>query len=298
MPRVSIGLPVYNGENYLKECIESTLSQTYGDLEFIISDNASTDSTEDICRAYARLDKRIRYFRNKSNLGAALNYNRAFELSNTEYFKWGAHDDLIAPDYLRYCVESLDRNPKAVLSFPVITYVNENGAVISCGRDGLGIRDDSPAKRLKKFVAFQQGSNDIFWAIFGLIRSSALRTTDLFGKYVANDQTLLMKLLIRGAFAEVPERLYFRRVHPLASTVKLPRASYRERARWYDMSAAPVLVLPNWRLFYEDLVAIKSTRMEAAVKAYCYLMIIKMFTFRWKRLLEEMKSIPAQIMTG
>ena len=107
-PRVSIGMPVFNGENYLAEALDSLLTQTFSDFELIISDNASTDKTEEICRAYAVRDQRIRYFRNQENLGASRNYNRVFELSSGEYFKWAAHDDLCAPEFLGRCVDVLD----------------------------------------------------------------------------------------------------------------------------------------------------------------------------------------------
>ncbi len=78
MPAVSIGLPVYNGDNFLAEAIDSILRQTMEDFELIISDNASTDRTEEICREYAAGDSRIRYYRNESNLGAMANYNLVF----------------------------------------------------------------------------------------------------------------------------------------------------------------------------------------------------------------------------
>src|SRR5438132_13873019 len=92
--QVSIGMPVYNGERYLSGALDSLLSQTLADFDLIISDNASTDATESICRSYAAHDSRIRYFRNENNLGAAANFNRAFELCGGEFFRWAAHDDL------------------------------------------------------------------------------------------------------------------------------------------------------------------------------------------------------------
>ncbi|MBI5644299.1 MAG: glycosyltransferase family 2 protein [Deltaproteobacteria bacterium] len=294
MPRVSIGLPVYNGENYLKDAVDSILNQTFEDFELIISDNASTDSTRDICEDYTQKDRRIRYFRNGINLGATLNYNRTYNLSNGKYFKWIAHDDLISPAYLEECVKSLDCNKDAVLSFPQITYIDETGRVLVSPPGGLSIRSANPAERLKQFVKFESKSNDIFWAIFGLIRSDVLRKTGLFGRYIANDQVLLTKILLAGPFYEVPEKMYFRRIHPNASTIKLPKISCFERARWYDTTDRPKLVLPNWKLLLEDLNAIRELDMDKQVKARCYLMIARMFANRWKRLALEMSSLPSQ----
>jgi glycosyltransferase involved in cell wall biosynthesis len=93
MPKVSIGVPVFNGENYLAQALESILAQDFADFEVIISDNCSTDKTPEICTSFAKRDSRVKYFRNDSNIGASPNYNRTFELSRGEYFKWCAHDD-------------------------------------------------------------------------------------------------------------------------------------------------------------------------------------------------------------
>src|SRR3546814_12920885 len=95
MRRVTIGLPVYNGANYLAAAIESILAQTVADFDLIISDNASTDATEQICRAYAGADRRIRYVRQPQTLGAAANFNLLARMSEKPYFKWAAPDDLL-----------------------------------------------------------------------------------------------------------------------------------------------------------------------------------------------------------
>ena len=107
-PRLSIGLPVYNGERYLAEAFDCFLAQTFQDFEIIVCDNASTDHTAEICRSYAERDPRIRYYRNGKNLGAIPNFNRVFELSRSPLFKWAAHDDLYHPRYMETCIRILD----------------------------------------------------------------------------------------------------------------------------------------------------------------------------------------------
>ena len=107
-PKVSIGMPVYNAESFLKEAIDSILSQTFSDFQVIISDNASTDSTAAICQKYVDQDSRVKYFRNNVNLGVSRNYRAAFErTSETPYFKWAAYDDVLDPQYLEKCVVSI-----------------------------------------------------------------------------------------------------------------------------------------------------------------------------------------------
>ena len=110
-PRVSIGLPVYNGERYLAQALDSILAQDFVDFEIIISDNASSDSTQEICERYERLDRRITYSRLPENLGAAYNYNRLVGMSNGELFKWASHDDRIQPAFLsrRVALRKFDR---------------------------------------------------------------------------------------------------------------------------------------------------------------------------------------------
>ena len=115
-PRVTVGVPVFNGELFVAETLNSLLKQTFSDLEIVISDNASTDRTQEICRAYAARDWRVRYYRNDVNRGAAWNHNRVFELARGEFFKWSAADDLCAPEFLTLCVAALDRDPAAVMS--------------------------------------------------------------------------------------------------------------------------------------------------------------------------------------
>ena len=107
-PKVSIGMPVYNGAGFISRTLDSVLGQTFGDLEVVVIDNASTDETPDIVRRIAAGDPRVRYERNDRNIGIPRNFERAYRRSRGTYFKWHAHDDLLAPTFLERCVEVLD----------------------------------------------------------------------------------------------------------------------------------------------------------------------------------------------
>ena len=110
MHKVAIGMPVWNGEQFVSEAIESILGQTYGDLELVISDNASTDGTAEICSNYAKQDRRVRYIRQEKNIGAAPNHNEVFRRSSGQYFKWACHADVLAREFIEECVrESLNK---------------------------------------------------------------------------------------------------------------------------------------------------------------------------------------------
>ena len=103
IPQVSIGMPVFNGEKFICEALDSLLAQTFTDFELIISDNASTDGTEAICGEYAAKDSRIRYVRQAENLGPAANFKYVLDVAVGEYFMWAAADDLWAPNFIDKC---------------------------------------------------------------------------------------------------------------------------------------------------------------------------------------------------
>ena len=111
LPLVSIGLPVYNAERHLAKALDSLLAQDYESFELIVSDNASTDSTQEICTSYAKRDSRLRYHRAEHNMGAIWNFNRVFELATGEYFMWAAHDDLRDPRYVSACLAAMQSHP-------------------------------------------------------------------------------------------------------------------------------------------------------------------------------------------
>jgi glycosyltransferase involved in cell wall biosynthesis len=136
-----MGLPVYNGEAYLEEAMASILAQDFEDFELIVSDNASTDATEDICRRLAGRDSRIRYHRFDHNVGGARNFNHVFEMSSAPYFKWVADDDVHASCHLRRCVEVLDSAPREVaLVYPKTVLIDKTGASLGYYEDRMDIR--------------------------------------------------------------------------------------------------------------------------------------------------------------
>jgi len=264
-PRVSIGMPVYNGENYIEEALDSILAQTYSDFELIISDNASTDRTPEICQAYAAKDRRIHYHRNESNLGGAANFNRVFELSSGEYFKWAAHDDVIAPDFLLKCVQVLDKDPEVVLAHPKIKIINEQSKVIQTY--SVQLRTDSP----KPHVRF----HDLIWVrhwclqLYGLIRRSTLQMTPLHGEYASADRVLLVQLAFLGQFREIPEYLFFSRRHGQQGSLLVH--NLHAYTAWFDPAKKDEIVFPASRLVLEHIKAVGDAPLSPYERACCYL---------------------------
>jgi len=262
MPRISIGLPVYNGERYLIETLESIIAQSFEDFELVISDNASTDRTPEICKDYSLNDGRIRYYRNEENIGAAGNYNRVFALSSGTYFKWISHDDLSAPTFLENCVEVLDCEPDVVLCYPKTVLIDENGKEIRYCHDGLNLFQETPHRRLSSYL----NSINLANAVFGLIRSETLRKTRLIGSYTGSDYVLLLEICLQGKFHEIPKPLFFRREHG-ENVRKIP---IQERWKWFNPNMKKPLLNPKARLFLEMFKAVDQSDLPKTEKFLCY----------------------------
>ncbi len=245
MSKVTIGLPVHNGSNYLAAAIESILAQTFGDFDLVISDNASTDATEQICRAYAKQDRRVRYVRQRTNLGAAGNHNVLVHMSESPYFKWAAHDDVLGPEFLDTCVKALDQNPLAVLASPGSCYIDENGLVLPYSAERGGVVDRAgvcwpklpednddlmagdPTVRFEAVML-----NTVMCVeIFGLMRRAALLRTSLEGPFSGADKVLLAQMSLLGPFWLGKECLFYRRSHAEQFSAS---ASGAYRARWFS----------------------------------------------------------------
>lgn len=269
-PGVSIGLPVYNGEKYIEAAVDSILAQTYSDFELIISDNASTDRTAEICQTYAAQDKRIHYHCNHKNLGAAPNFNRVFELSSGQYFKWAAYDDLIAPDFLEKCVQELNQNPVAVLCIPRSKIINEHGEFIGHHSYRADTSSRKPHVRFRNIVLDWEEA----FQIFGVIRSDILKKTALIGSYPASDLVLLAELTLWGKFIEVSDYLFFPRYHAERSS-KGALTLERDRVLWFDTSLSGKIVLPKWQYLFGYLKAIRNTSLSVRERMYCYVQMIR-----------------------
>lgn len=281
-PLISIGLPVYNGENFISQAFDCILAQTITDFEVIITDNASQDATESICRKYAAQDGRIRYLRNERNLGAADNFNLGFKLSRGQYFKWVTHDDLWSPTFLERCLAALEREPNAVLAFPRISFVQSDGALIRRqGKSDLSILQAQARNRIKQIVDFQVDDDGVFWAVFGLIKRSALEKTGLIGKFDASDQVLLLELLLLGGFCQVPEDLFFRREHPESYSKRLDRTG-KERVAWFWPEHRKRIVFPTFRLLGEHCRAIARSPLGLYAKVYCWCQMFRRFAHYYR----------------
>jgi glycosyltransferase involved in cell wall biosynthesis len=265
-PRLSVGLAVYNGENFLAQSIEALLGQTYEDFELIISDNASTDGTADICGRYAKQDSRIRYFRQEQNIGSAPNHNFTIHQARGELFKTASHDDLYGRDLLRLCVAALDEQPSAVLAHAWSALIDETNAVTEVVDYPVNTAAPRAPERLRSMLFDGWGDDE-----GGVVRTHVLRRTALHGSYHFADRTFTVELALHGPFYMVPDYLYFRRRH---SGQGGARASIRTRCANLDPRRASRLSHPTARLYAEYIgsyvSAIHRAPLSAADTRECY----------------------------
>lgn len=296
-PRVSIGLPVFNGERYLPDTIAAILAQSFSDLELLISDNASTDRTEEICREFAAHDPRVRYHRNADNIGAAPNFNDAFLRSRGEYFKWAADDDGLAPDFVKECVDVLDADRSIVLVYSGVRIIDASGNAV---RDHVPELHDVGSSRPHRRFADLILVDHQCYEIFGMVRASVLRQTPLLGSYIASDRVLLGELGLRGRFHEIPKRLFFSRDHPARSVRSMP---IHFRATWFDPANRGRRVYPHARCFLEHYRSIGRAGLARSERFRCYLDLLRwpIVNMNWARVAADVvaavspRSVPTML---
>lgn len=281
-PRVSIGLPVRDGERYLEDAIESIRGQTLEDWELLVSDNASTDRTPEICADYAAQDDRIRVARTERNVGAAPNFNRTWHMSRGTYFRWAAHDDFVAPEYLERCVEVLDTDRSVVLCHSKVRVVDSDGQFLHDYVQPLRIDSDRPSERFSDLLLVRNNC----YEVFGLIRSEVLARTRLMGNYPVGDRVLLVELTLRGKFHEVPMPLFFSREHDGRSVRRL-RTQW-ERAPWFDPRWEGRITFPEWRTFGEYVRALNAAPIDARERASCSLALLQWLRHYRKRMRRDL----------
>jgi glycosyltransferase involved in cell wall biosynthesis len=282
---VSIGMPVYNGERFIHEALDSILAQTYPYFELIISDNASSDGTAEICRDYATRDGRIRYHRNEKNLGLSRNFNCVFEMSSGKYFKWAAHDDRLAPEFLAKCVDALDRNPLIVLCEPLGKTISASGTII--GEPRLEPARLSSPHRHIRFGHLMQTDRVSSCEYFGLIRSDILRRTTLIQGYPGGENSLRVELGLQGPFMVIPEYLFYFRDHPDRSYKK--HTCLHRAGEWFDIANAGKALYPHWRRLSDYCRCLTRVPMSRWERFMCALKVVQwlLLSLNWARLLTD-----------
>lgn len=265
---VTVGVPVYNGERFVRRTLEHLQKQDYPEFTVIITDNGSTDGTELICREFVASDHRFRYFRSDINRGVSRNYNWALELADTELFLWNPADDLLAPTFLSKCIEALNGAPRSVIAYSRVQLVDENDTVIGALGDAeLYLDGPSPSQRLDTFLRRQAVHLQ-----YGVIETTFLRTLGGEPAIRGADVVLGAKLVMAGPAVQVPEQLFQARRHREQGSM-LTRVS--DQVRESRPGAKIALGFPQARIAIEVCSAILHAGLPAPERRRCLSALVR-----------------------
>lgn len=291
-PLVSIGLPVYNGESYLRQTLDALLAQDYENFELVVSDNASTDATQQICLEYVKKEPKFQYCRNEINVGATKNFSSLIELSSGKYFMWAADHDHWETSFVSRCVEVMERDPSVSLCYPQAAWIDSDGNWIEDIPLLLDTRGLDKVSRLQ--VILWGLSNN--YVIYGLIRSSALKNTSPFGSSIGPDAVLLAELALIGTFACIPETLFYLRRLPEHGDWKAQASKLNKRIT----GVWPAFEL-YWELIMEYMRVVRRHDLETKNRAERAAMILSVFLsllLRYLWILRGFKSNRLQGLLG
>jgi glycosyltransferase involved in cell wall biosynthesis len=204
MKFVSVGMPVYNEEQFIEETILSILNQDYKNFELIISDNASTDKTKQICLNYSENDSRIRFYSRETTTDSTTNFNYVASLAKGDFFMWASGHDTRDPTFISRCVAALEQSNSIVLCYSDAVWIDKNGKNIGFEKSDIDTVGMSKIERIKK----------VFWnlgyayPIYGIFRKETLNAVLPYQKILGPDVVLLSELSAIGEFARLHEPLF------------------------------------------------------------------------------------------
>ncbi len=260
---VSIGVPVYNGGSYLAGSLTSLTAQTYRNLEIIISDNASTDGSTDVCREFAARDPRVRYSRLPENIGGVANHNRVLELAGGEFFMWASSDDIWLSTYVERCLAELRAHPDVVLVYSINARIDADGRAGEPIPPGPPLDGDDVVERFARLM-------DIYRPIepfYGLVRHGALLRSARLTRHPGFDRIVLAELGLRGKLRQIPAPLYCRRIHQQQSIRAYP--GLRSRYRWIDPGRSRMFLWPHVEYARQFAAAALRSAPGARTRAAC-----------------------------
>ena len=219
-PLVSIGMAVYNGEQHIRQALDALLRQDYPHFELIISDNASIDKTQEICRKYAKIDKRVKYYSNQTNIGALRNFDLVFDLAIGDYFFWACHDDYWKPNYISSCLWAFKKSKDIVLAGTECDSVDSKTGKLNFTDKGLTTIGLNPVKRFIRYKTILHNGRHIGGIFYGLYKRNVLERVMPMPKIIASDHLIMMALCFQGEFATVKERLIVKRMGGSSASLK------------------------------------------------------------------------------
>lgn len=251
-PRVTIGLPVYNGELYLAEALTSLRNQTFTNYVITVADNASTDSTVAIAESASSIDDRVTIIRNPYNVGAIENFNRLAASCQTEYFLWAAHDDLWHEKFLECCVTALDANPHHNVAVPSFAFIDEEGSIVTYHTARPELSSANMRHRLRFAIA------DWGWmAVYGVVRTNLAQQFPI-RRFFHSDVFLVTQFALAGPFSVLPTTLFYYRLSTSPS-----KFSTEQLAQSLALNAAFTYKYTASYLFQQIAISVRTASVSA-----------------------------------
>lgn len=294
-PLVSVGVPVYNGERFLTETLAALQQQRLDDIEILVADNGSTDSTLEIAEAFANEDDRFRVLHSTVNRGSTWNYNRLLGEARAPYFMWNAADDVILPQHLSTCRQLLLEHQNAVVAFCRAVRVNARGELVGEYDDAdLDFLSPGPAERLDRL--FRHG----LWyaAYWGLYRTDALRAAGGFDAFYGQDIALAVKMAMRAPWVQGQAQSHRVRVHEKQMT-NLQGADPVQQTRIFTPTHRRPVAFPAWYLNYRLYVEVAHAPVAMAERLRAMFVIFRRWTLvNWRSLPYDIKRNAIRLVKG
>ncbi|MBI2033731.1 MAG: glycosyltransferase [Candidatus Liptonbacteria bacterium] len=276
---VSIGLATHNGQSYLREALDSLLAQTYRNFELVISDNASTDDTPRICEEYAKKDRRIKYIRQRSNIGHARNFEYLKKNARGEYFIWASDDDKRAPTFVERCIAALDADKEAIAAISKLMHFDDLGRTQKEDPKLFFTFKKDLYGRLKEFILLTilGGKGNM---TYGVWRREKIVDCKFIDKPFL-EYDFLFRCLVRGHFTLVDEILFYKRTKIFVLDPN-PRVSMRIKRVLSNIKVRFVLFFSP--LYFPNMIFIlrlKSLKMWDRIKLIFWNLVALLRLFVW-----------------
>jgi len=245
VPQVTVGVPVFNGAEYLERTLEALRTQDLPDVEVIVADNASTDGTLAIAERFAAVDDRFRVLRSDRNRGVPWNWNRVLREARAPLFMWNGADDVVLPRHLTACRDALREHPEATIAFSRVQLIDPDDAIVGHMDDlDLDFLSPGPADRVALFLR-----RHVYQVIGfgGVHRTDVLRSRGGLPPYYGGDIALAVGMAMRAPWVQVPEDLFRSRRHD-AQTNKVQGGDVIRQVRTYDPGFRRPVAFPQWYL--------------------------------------------------
>lgn len=276
-PLVTVGVPVYNGERFLRYTLESLLAQEFKDFELLISDNGSTDATPAICEEFARRDPRIRYIRHDVNRGASWNFKYLLDSAVGEYLMWAGSHDMWHPRFIGACLEVLAHDPEVVVAYTQAQMIDADGNPIEIMKDDVDTRGYGLVRRVRIVISNLNTGN----MVYGMFRTETLRKCRIGMSFYRWDLVVLTEANILGSGALIREPLFLRREfrkpsdyeNPIVTMMRVdPTIAERQK-----------LMRTYIQMAWELVVSVDRAPVNSLVKFYLLINVVYYFTRRWYR---------------